>query len=296
MIKSPITHAEDVVHIKDLDTSKIIGLYAKDFSIDVHPELGAFPTIGIYQCKKSLLRFYGNYDQIAGKDAFYCSLASQYKSYYAIDKWEFNAVMPYFKPQDQVLEIGAGNGYFLDKLRSQGFSDLTGLEISTDAVNHCRAKGFQMIQSPIEQWSTDLKYDVICSFQIFEHLPNVDESLRKSIDLLKSGGRLIISVPNNYSLLFSLDPYHTLNLPPHHVMLWDEISLRKLAEIYNLEVVDILKSEATISEKSRIYRLQLNGIFGSFLGSFFHTLTRFWAKNLMGHRYGASIIGIYRKK
>jgi len=93
-----------------------------------------------------------------------------------------------------------------------------------------------------------------------------------------------------------LDPYHTLNLPPHHVMLWDEISLRKIGQLYNLEVVDILKSEATISEKSRIYKLQLAGIFGSFFGSIFHTLTRFWAKNLMGQRYGAAIIAIYRKK
>ena len=69
-----------------------------------------------------------------------------------------------------------------------------------------------------------------------------------------------------------------------------------MAKMYDLEVVDILKSEATISEKSRIYKLQLAGIFGSFLGTIFHTLTRFWAKNLMGQRYGAAIIAIYRKK
>ena len=296
MILSPITHSKEVIHIKDLDTNKIIDLYRRDFGIDVIPEVGNFPQIGIYQCKTSLLRFYAHYEEIAGKDAFYCQLAQKYASYYSEDKWEFNAVLPYFKKKSKVLEIGSGNGYFLDKLKKLQIKDITGLEISSDAAKTCQQKGHQVINSPIEDLNEEKTYDVICSFQIFEHLPNVDATLLKSIKLLEKDGLLMISVPNNLSLLFSLDPYHTLNLPPHHVMLWDEISLRKIAKLYDLDVVDILKSEATISEKSRIYKLQLVGIFGSFFGSIFHTLTRFWAKNLMGQRYGAAIIAIYRKK
>lgn len=296
MILSPITHTDAVVHIKDLDTRKIIDLYRRDFGIDVTPELGEFPQIGIYQCKASLLRFYAHYDEIAGKDAFYCQLAQKYATYYSEDKWEFNAVLPFFKKTSKVLEIGSGHGYFLDKLKKLQIKDITGLEISSEAAKTCQQKGHQVINAPIEDLSEDKTYDVICSFQIFEHLPNVDATLLKSIKLLKKDGLLMISVPNNLSLLFSLDPYHTLNLPPHHVMLWDEISLRKIAKLYDLEVVDILKSEASISEKSRIYKLQLAGIFGSFLATIFHTLTRFWAKKWMGQRYGAAIIAIYRKK
>ena len=97
MSLSPITHTNEVVHIKDLETAKIIQLYQKDFSMDVQAELGHMPRIGIYQCKKSLLRFYENYKEIAGKDAFYCQLARQYPAYYSEDKWEFNAILPYLK-------------------------------------------------------------------------------------------------------------------------------------------------------------------------------------------------------
>ncbi len=296
MSLSPITHTNEVVHIKDLETAKIIQLYQKDFSMDVQAELGHMPRIGIYQCKKSLLRFYENYEEIAGKDAFYCQLARQYPAYYSEDKWEFNAILPYLKSSMDILEIGAGHGYFLQKLRGLGFQQLTGLEISSDAVEACRAKGFDMIQLPIEELTGDRQFDAICSFQIFEHLPNVDAALRKSIDALRPGGLMSISVPNNHSLLFALEPYHTLNLPPHHVMLWDEISLRKIADLYGLELVDILKSEASSSEKSRIYKAQLTGIFGSFFASILHPLTRFMAKKWMGNRYGACIIALYRKK
>ena len=83
MSLSPITHTDEVVHIKDLETAKIIQLYQRDFSMDVKPELELMPKIGIFQCKKSLLRFYENYTDIAGKDAFYCQLARQYPGYYS---------------------------------------------------------------------------------------------------------------------------------------------------------------------------------------------------------------------
>ena len=170
MILSPITHSEEVVHIKDLDTNKIIDLYRRDFGIDVIPEVGNFPQIGIYQCKTSLLRFYAHYEEIAGKDAFYCQLAQKYSSYYSEDKWEFNAVLPYFKKKSKVLEIGSGNGYFLDKLKKLQIKDITGLEISSDAAKTCQQKGHQVINSPIEALDEKKTYDVICSFQIFEHL------------------------------------------------------------------------------------------------------------------------------
>jgi SAM-dependent methyltransferase len=298
MIKSPITHTTNVAHIQDLDTNTVIEKYRKEFSIDVRNELEGFPVIGVYQCKDSLLKFYGDYDKIAGGDRFYCQLSENYKGYYSEDKWEFNAVMPYFKTTDRVLEIGSGGGYFLQKLRNRGITDLTGLEISTDAVAACRTKGFHVVQSPIEQFaSTPVEpFDVICSFQIFEHLPNVDSTIRKSIEVLKEGGTMIISVPNNDSVIFSKDPYHTLNLPPHHVMLWDEASLRKIADIYNLELVDIHKSVASSIEKSWIYKLQLMAMFGAQAGSLIHVLTRFLAKRIMGRKDGSTIIGVYRKQ
>ena len=296
MTKSPITHSEDITLIKKLDTQKVIDLYKNDLGIDVTNEIGSFSKIEIWECNVSKLRFYANFDIIAGKDNFYCNLAKRDISYYNPHKWEFEAVLKYFKKDSKVLEIGSGNGYFIDKLKSNLIYDVTGIELSSDAVSYCRNQGHHVIQGPIEDHNEEKLYDIICSFQIFEHLPNVDSALNKSIKILKKGGIMIISVPNNKSLIFSLDPFHTLNLPPHHVMLWDETSLNEIANLYNLEVVEIIKSKATISEKSKIYKNFLINIFGNVIGKFLHKFTRFFVKRIMLKFDGHTIICIYKKK
>jgi 2-polyprenyl-3-methyl-5-hydroxy-6-metoxy-1,4-benzoquinol methylase len=295
MVKSPITHSEDVTLIKELETQKVVDLYKNELSIDVSNEIGSFSKIEIWECNISKLRFYANFDKIAGKDDFYCNLAKSNTGYYNPHKWEFEAVLKYFNKDSKVLEIGSGNGYFIDKLKSNSINDITGIELSSDAVKYCRNQGHNVIQGLIEDHYEEKLYDIICSFQIFEHLPNVDSVLKKSTKILIKGGLMIISVPNNKSLIFSLNPFHTLNLPPHHVMLWDEISLIEIANIYNLQVVEIIKSKATISEKSIIYKSVLINTFGKLIGNFLHKFTRFFMKRILPKLDGHTIICIYKK-
>jgi hypothetical protein len=150
MVKSPITHSEDVTLIKELETQKVIDLYKNELSIDVSNEIGSFSKIEIWECNISKLRFYANFDKIAGKDDFYCNLAKSSICYYNPHKWEFEAVLKYFNINSKVLEIGSGNGYFIDKLKSNSINDVTGIELSSDAVKYCRNQGHNVIQGLIE--------------------------------------------------------------------------------------------------------------------------------------------------
>jgi 2-polyprenyl-3-methyl-5-hydroxy-6-metoxy-1,4-benzoquinol methylase len=298
MINSPITNSLNVAKIKSLNTAKIIDLYKKNYNINIVNEFINFPTIDIYRCIDTHLKYYANYYELAGNADFYCQLSANYSGYYSENKWEFNEVMSYFNSETRVLEIGCGNGYFLKKLKNANVSKITGIEISPDAVSHCVKSGLNVIQSRVEEYATTPgeKFDTICSFQIFEHLPNVHSTIEKSLSLLNVNGLFIISVPNNDSLIFANDDYHTLNLPPHHVILWDEKSLRMLCEIYNLEMVKIHKSVAGTIEKSMIYKLKLVKSFGSVIGKLVHTCTRFFVKRVMSDCDGATIIAVFRKK
>jgi hypothetical protein len=47
---------------------------------------------------------------------------------------------------------------------------------------------------------------------------------------------MIFSVPNSNPYLFRYDKYHVLNLPPHHVGLWDKRALANLRRVFDLEV------------------------------------------------------------
>lgn len=297
MINSPITNSLNVTKIKSLNTNKVIQLYKDDFNIDISNQFANSDSIDIYKCNETNLKFYANYYKLAGNGDFYMQLAKNYTNYYQGDKWEFHEVLKYFNENTAVLELGCGSGFFLSFLAQKKILNTTGLEISNSAVINSQAKGLNVIQGVIEDFSKTAihKYDLVCSFQVFEHLPNIDSTIKHSLSVLKQNGIFIISVPNNDSLIFKYDDYHTLNLPPHHVMLWDEISLKSLCKVYNLELISIHRSKASNTEKSIIYKLKLINLFGNLIGKTIHTFTRFFAKKIMGNHDGSSIIAVYKK-
>jgi 2-polyprenyl-3-methyl-5-hydroxy-6-metoxy-1,4-benzoquinol methylase len=81
------------------------------------------------------------------------------------------------------------------------------------------------------------KYDVVCSFQVLEHIANPRSYLINSLKVLKDGGKLIIAVPNNNPYIFKHDILHTLNLPPHHAGLWNKESFENIPKFFPLELV-----------------------------------------------------------
>ena len=75
---------------------------------------------------------------------------------------------------------------------------------------------------------------MVCSFQVVEHIADIRSFVEASIEVLKPGGIMVISVPNNDSFL-GFDRYNILNLPPHHTNLWNDESLRKIAPFFGVE-------------------------------------------------------------
>ncbi|MGH9628217.1 MAG: class I SAM-dependent methyltransferase [Bryobacteraceae bacterium] len=88
------------------------------------------------------------------------------------------------------LEIGCGNGFFLEEARALGFSHVTGIEPSAEAVRQA-APGIR------NQILCDLmrpgllppsSIDVIAMFQVFDHLPDPGAVLDECRRLLRPGG------------------------------------------------------------------------------------------------------------
>jgi len=112
-----------------------------------------------------------------------------------------------------ILDIGCGSGKLLYLLRDLGYTNLTGIDLSPEQVEHARQ---QFPESTIIQGNAlDLlehltsHYDLICAFDIIEHL-NKDEivSLLNLIyHALNPGGRLILQTPNAESPWFGSVAY-----------------------------------------------------------------------------------------
>jgi len=126
-----------------------------------------------------------------------------------------------------VIEIGAAFGMFLKwfKQTVPGVN-LYGTELTkTFRRNAWWLYGIRLDEQP--DWGK--KYDLIASYKVAEHIPNIDKELRKYALGLKPNGHLYISVPTwfrgmtNFGLAgFSLEYYYHKN----HINVWT----RKLFE------------------------------------------------------------------
>ena len=132
----------------------------------------------------------------------------------------------------------------MPKLQEKKSVIVFGLEFNTSSLKKLNDKGIAHSNLPLQKFALQNKekYSVICSFQVLEHISEVKSFLESKIDCLKPSGMLIISVPNNDSFI-KYDKEDILNMPPHHMGLWNEKSLRSIASIFNLKILNLQKEK-----------------------------------------------------
>jgi 2-polyprenyl-3-methyl-5-hydroxy-6-metoxy-1,4-benzoquinol methylase len=232
--RSPLTNSRNIKLKRVIDTNTIIAAYQKSYDIDVKRFFKDLDKVSLYQCLDTFYEFYFPFNVI-GDSSFYEHFI-RYDWYYMNWKWEHETSIRLIKSSDNVLEIGCGKGSFVEALTKTNIN-CAGLELNQVVRNICKEKGLKIIEETIQQHAekNTALYDVICSFQVIEHIPDIRGFLKGSIDMLKQDGKLLISVPNNNSFL-GLDENNILNWPPHHMGLWDERTLRKLEDIFRIRL------------------------------------------------------------
>lgn len=97
----------------------------------------------------------------------------------------------------RVLDFGMGWGHWLQMARAFGFQ-ATGVELSEQRLAYARNQGLEVTpnldQLPLES------FDFINAEQVFEHIPNPLETLRRLTQLLTPKGALRIAVPNAFRI------------------------------------------------------------------------------------------------
>lgn len=236
-ISSPLVPNYSALLVERFEANKVVSKY-KTLGLDVGNYFKE-PVFYLYQCEATGYRFFYP-PSILGDAHFYKELSLKRENYYS-QRWEHRAGLNFIKEGDKVLEIGSGFGSFLELLRSEGI-EAQGTELNSHAVRRCQDRKLNVEKKLIEDLSTDYKehFDVVCTFQVLEHIYDVHNFMENKLKTLKKGGRLIIGVPNNNPYLFIKDKYHTLNLPPHHAGLWNRNSLVSLEKIFNLKVDKLL--------------------------------------------------------
>lgn len=113
---------------------------------------------------------------------------------------EFQAVLPYLKPGVRVLDLGCGNGRFLDFLKAQGI-EFEYLGVDQSAVllkeaHRCHPTA-EFLLAEMSEVSSLVKerFDLIVAFASFHHLPKTHflETLKSWSSHLEPNGVLIMS-------------------------------------------------------------------------------------------------------
>jgi glycosyltransferase involved in cell wall biosynthesis/SAM-dependent methyltransferase len=98
-----------------------------------------------------------------------------------------------------VLDLGAGDGRYLEMLRSLPApgTTLVGCEISLVRARRIRAKGFRVVVAQSEALPfRDGVFDLVTFLEVIEHTQSPAESLDEVRRILRPGGRLALTTPN----------------------------------------------------------------------------------------------------
>lgn len=104
--------------------------------------------------------------------------------------------------QDRVLDIGCGTGSNLRLLRDRGFQNYIGLDSRENALMYCSKKGFGRVVKgdacalPFQ----DGTFDFILATDVIEHIDDDALTVREIARVLKSDGKVLITVPTFQSL------------------------------------------------------------------------------------------------
>jgi SAM-dependent methyltransferase len=145
---------------------------------------------------------------------------------YPKNKWEYSRTVKELAcgklHLHRVLELGAGYGFFLDKIAGVYVpkSGITAFEFNEKAVSTLRAKGYETIRDDIRMTKIQTGVDAIFLFQVLEHMDNVDSLFDQLKSLLSDGGSLFVAVPNPKRISFNEQNRSLLDTPPNHIGRW----------------------------------------------------------------------------
>jgi predicted SAM-dependent methyltransferase len=229
----PLCKSKDTNLIEIINANDLVGLYVNAYKADFS-YLFKQTEIQYCQCNNCDLKYF--FPSLIGDENFY-NILQKTELYYVDDKEEYEVASKYITETDDVLEIGCGKAAFSKNINCKSY---TGLELSTNAKILAAQGGVRILNQTIQEHaiSNANKYDAVCTFQVLEHVDcnELFAFLKAAVDCLKADGRLIISVPSADSFLSEM-VNSTLNLPPHHQSHWHDKSMKRIAKLFNLDIL-----------------------------------------------------------
>lgn len=237
VVTCPLCTGTETTVLDKAEISAIVSLYERYHACNIKPLFqGNEGCIELHLCRACGLKFYS--PMIAGDEAFYAHLAAHHEWYYRDEKWEFTLTRNSIPKEAHVLEVGCGKGAFSTGLTCASY---TGLEFSDSQLPSNDSWRTFLKKSAEEHAQSHVDaYDVVCSFQVLEHVTELRAFVDALAKMLKPGGLMVLSAPCEDSHI-GTRVNESLNMPPHHMTRWTGTAFASLGKIMGLELINLVK-------------------------------------------------------
>lgn len=245
--------------VETFPVRKLARVYVRALGADLAPEFDGHldETLALHVCAGCALRFFS--PPLAGAASLYEKLQAR-PWYYEREKPEYALAARHLPRRGRLLDVGCGAGHF--RAHVPGL-EYVGLELNGAARAEAVARGLDVRGELLDEHARAHAgaYDAVVAFQVLEHVAAPGALLGAAARCLRPGGILVVSVPAFDGFLGDVED-HALNLPPHHLTLWPDQTLRRVAALIGAELEalepeplrDVHRSEARRARVSRALR------------------------------------------
>lgn len=138
--------------------------------------------------------------------------------------------LPTITDDFRILDIGCGNGFFLEEAKRLGFKYVYGIEPSKKAVSKARKDIRKNIKIGIFQQKIFPKsyFNVVTCFQTLDHLIDPVICIKTTYEILKKGGIVYFIVHNTEGLSVKLFKEKSAIFDIEHIYLFNKNTLKKI--------------------------------------------------------------------
>ena len=152
-----------------------------------------------------------------------------------------------YRRTNRMIDVGCGAGIFLEEAAKRGW-EVHGTEYGERALVACRSRNIRIIEGALEPSNYEPEgFDVVCSFEVIEHVPHPKAELERMVSILRPGGALYMTTPNYRSLGHAMvgSGWSVVNYP-EHLNYFTPRTLRRLGVTQGLRAVRVLTTGVSL--------------------------------------------------
>lgn len=164
-------------------------------------------------------------------------------------------------PKDaNILEIGCGNGFVLEKIYNLGYKNIFGVEPSIDATAKINSKIKKNIITNILKPGIFNKenFDFIFFFQTFDHIPEPNKFLKECFNLLKPNGKILAFNHNIDSLSSKILREKSPIIDIEHTFLYSPKTIKTIFQKNGFMIDRIYSPKNTLSFKHLFWLIPMS--------------------------------------